>query len=128
MNCLLPNIIFQNMEDSTYFYCEIPGCLDNFSGPCETCCKKCFCKEHLESHCQISSLTCQGSLDDLNFSQTQSSVIPEESASGLHSVANVPATLYAQHGTKVMMQQVITWSPQSLAFHFFAEELENLQS
>jgi hypothetical protein len=57
----------------------------------------------LESHCQIASLTCQGSLDDLNFSQTQSSVIPEESASGLHSVANVPATLYAQHGTKVMM-------------------------
>jgi len=99
MNCLLLNIIFQNMEDSTYFYCEIPGCLNDFYGPCETCCKKCFCKEHLDSHFQIASLTCQGSLDDLNFSQTQSSVIPEESASRLHSAVNVEQQILDRYTT-----------------------------
>ena len=78
------------MEELPDFTCEMPGCLETFYSQCDKCCKKSFCKDHLDNHYSV------------DISQSQSSVIPEESASGVHSV--IKSSDIMNHCTKVQLE------------------------
>ena len=41
------------MEELPDFTCEMPGCLETFYSQCDKCCKKSFCKDHLDNHYSV---------------------------------------------------------------------------
>ncbi len=92
------------MEELPDFTCEMPGCLETFYSQCDKCCKKSFCKDHLDNHYSV------------DISQSQSSVIPEESASGVHSV--IKSSDIMNHCTKVQLEIKKGKNKGNISMHF----------